>query len=125
MNFPEFSFIDPRLANVKNRFHTKGASAGQFADPEAKLLYREIQAMSQAQGAKRNHVGILLTQICNGELIRDQWSDHPNFTIDRRVHDGFLTPAARLGAEALYNALSAHAAEMVGNAIVINQVPTS
>lgn len=119
MNFPEFSFVDQRLASVRNGFHPHGAARGQFAEQEAKLLYDEIQAMTQAQGAKPQHVGALLTQVCNGRLIRDQWSSHPNFTIDQRVHDGFLKPAARTGAEALYEALSAKVAEMIGKTVTV------
>lgn len=122
MNFPEFSFIDQRLANVRNGFHPHGAARGQFADPEAKQLYDEIQAMTQAQGVKPQHGGALLTQICNGKLIRDQGSKNPNFTIDRRAHDGYLKPAARTGAEALYNALSAKAAEMIGKTVTVEQI---
>jgi hypothetical protein len=124
MNFPEYSFVDQRLAKVRNGFHPHGASSGQFADPEAKQLYNEVQAMTQAQGAKPQHAGALLTQICNGRLIRDQWSGHPNFTIDRRVHDGFLKPAGRTGAEALYDALSAKAAEMIGKTVTLEQAMT-
>jgi hypothetical protein len=124
MNFPEFSFIDKRLASVRNGFHPHGAARGQFADPEAKQLYHEIQGMVQAQGAKPQHAGALLTQICNGNLIRDQWSKHPNFTIDQRVHDGYLKPAARTGAEALYDALSAKAAEMIGKTVTVEQIAT-
>lgn len=72
MNFPEFSFTDQRLASVRNDFHPHGAARGQFADPEAKQLYDEIQAMMRARGAKPQHVGALLTQICNGKLIRPE-----------------------------------------------------
>ncbi len=121
MNFPEFTFIDKRLGEVQNRFHPNGASNGQFAAPEAKQLYNEIQAAAQSRGAKARNVGKLLTQICDNELIRDQWT-HPHFTIDQRVHDGYLTPAARSAAEALYEALSVNAANMIGKAVSVHQV---
>lgn len=118
MNFPEFTFIDQRLAKA-GRGHSATGARGHFADPEARQLYDEIVEMTEGQGAKPSQANRLLGQLCKECLIEGSWATNPHFTIDQRLYDELLTPASKLGAEALYNALSAQAAEMVGKTVII------
>lgn len=118
MNFPEFTFVDERLAKVENRWHAMGAAMGNFAEHKAQGLYREIQESLQGSGTGRQGLGRLLGQLCSSELIDTQHA-LPHFTIDRETYYQILTPMAKRVAEVLYDSQTAKAAEMIGKTILL------